>query len=185
MEPRFDPAHALTFDLKKGRVSLDRTAARVVVPADALVELCGEAESEATRAFAARIGGEIGRRVLARLPDLGRSSPEVVLDHLGGEWALTGLGSLGFERWGRALVVTVDESPFGERGDALLAQVLEGCLQRALVRETSVVWLGRDGAFARFVVVSRAAGAQVRAWVQAGTSFGEALGRLHREGGAR
>ena len=36
---------------------------------------------------------------------------EDVLDHLGGELALLGLGSLGLERWGRALVLTVEGAP--------------------------------------------------------------------------
>lgn len=183
MQAPFDPTHAVSFDLNRGRVVIGDGDAQVVAPATALVELCVEAGSEPGRAFAAHLGSEIGRRVSKRLPDAARLSPEVVLDHLGGEWALAGLGSLGLERWGRALVLTVDGSPFGPRGDAVVAAALEGSLQRALGRQASVVVLERDDERARFAVLNRKAATQVSAWIHDGMSFGEALERLHREEG--
>ena len=57
---------------------------------------------------------------------------------------MLGLGSLGLERWGRALVLTVDGGPFGQQLDRLLGAVLEGALQRAFGRDCRAVKLGRD-----------------------------------------
>src|SRR5689334_2855860 len=115
-ESRFDPAQAVKFDFGTGQVSLDG-AARLLVPPDALLALCRGAGGEAARDFGRRLGTELGRRVSSRI-GIDRASVDVVIEHLGGDLALLGLGSLGAERWGRALVLTVKSSPLGSEGDA-------------------------------------------------------------------
>ena len=106
------------------------------------------------------------------------SGVSAVVEHLGGDLALAGLGSLGAEVWGQALVFTVTGSPLGNEGDALLAAVLEGALQRALARDAAVVPIDRTDGKARLVVVSRATAGRVRQWLSDGVSWGDALSRL-------
>jgi hypothetical protein len=104
---------------------------------------------------------------------------ESVLEHLGGELALAGLGSLGLERWGRALVLVVDQSPLGANGDPLLESVLAAAVEAAAGRSARAVLLGRDGVRARFLVTGDAGVAKVKAWLAEGSTWGDALVRLH------
>src|SRR5262245_38721231 len=111
---RFDPSKAVTFDLSHGLVHLEGAPSRLLVPSDALVLLAKAAGPEAAAMFGRSLGEAMGRRVASRLAateGVSSTPVEVVVDHLGGELALAGLGSLGLERWGRALVLVVDQSP--------------------------------------------------------------------------
>jgi hypothetical protein len=179
--PRFDPSHVLKFDLARGQVEVEGAPPRVLVPADALVELCKNVGPDAVRDFGRRLGTEAGRRTADALgAGLASASLETLLEHLGGNLALMGFGSLGLERWGKALVFTLDGSPFGAGGDALLSAVIEGALQRAAGRDTQVVALSRDDDRVRLIVLSPSAAGTVRDWLARGTSWGEVLSRLHQ-----
>lgn len=187
---RFDPSKSVTFDLAHGLVHLEGAPARLLVPADALAVLAGAAGAEAAAAFGRSLGEAMGRRVAGRLGDgLRAASVEVVVEHLGGELALAGLGSLALERWGRALVLVIDQSPLGEGGDALLAAALGAAIEVSASRSARVVRLGREGARARFFVGGEAGAAKIEVWIAEGVAWGEALVRLHapearRDGGA-
>ncbi|HWP09479.1 MAG TPA: hypothetical protein VNN72_27245 [Polyangiaceae bacterium] len=180
--PRFDPTHSLEFNLDRGSVKLSGSIERVLLPADALAALVRGADVETRRDFARRLGTEAGRRVAERLD--GNASAEAVVEHLGGEVALMGMGSLGFERWGRMLVATVQGSPLRGEGDEILAGIVEGALQRAFGRTASVVPLQRDDSLVRLLVVSSSTADRVREWLGSGVSWGEVLGRLNGAGGA-
>jgi hypothetical protein len=176
--PRFDPSHSVEFDLGRGQIAVRGSSERVLIPADALFALCEGSEPEVRRDFARRVGTEAGRRAAERLGDPARAEIDAVVEHLGGDLALMGFGSLGLERWGRALVLTVSSSPFGANGDELLAGVLEGALQRAFGRDVGAVRLVRDDVRARFLVSSRAGSEKVRTWLSSGATWSEALTRL-------
>ena len=180
--PRFDPTHSLEFNLDRGSVKLSGSFERLLLPADALAALVRGADADTRRDFARRLGTEAGRRVAERLD--GNASAEAVVEHLGGEVALMGLGSLGFERWGRMLVVTVQGSPLRAEGDEILAGVVEGALQRAFGRTAAVVPIQRDDALVRLLVVSPTTAERVRAWLGSGTTFGDVLARLNGGEGA-
>jgi hypothetical protein len=181
MATRFNPSGSVSFDLVRGRV--DCGGDHVLVAADALVDLCRAAGDEAVSDFGRRLGTAIGRRVAERLGDsTNGASLEDVLDHLGGELALAGLGSLGLERWGRALVLTLDGGPFGQQLDRLLAAVLEGALQRAFGRDTRATKLMRDDRQVRFLIASPASASKVSEWLGSGLSYGDALTRLQNGG---
>ncbi len=178
MATRFNPSGSVSFDLVRGRV--DCGGEHVLVPADALIDLCRNAGGEAVSDFGRRLGTSAGRRVAERLGDTSSASLEEVLDHLGGELALLGFGSLGLERWGRALVLTVDGGPFGQQLDGLLGAVLEGALQRAFARDVHAAWLTRDDRQVRFLIASATSASKVGEWLSAGVSYAEALARLQK-----
>lgn len=176
----FCPEGAVSFDLGRGRVELDAAVARVLVPVDALLDLCRTAGSEALKDFGRRLGSEAGRRVAARLADgLDEVAVETIVEHLGGDFALVGLGSMGTERWGSALVVTFSESPLGHAGKAILAAVVEGALQRAFSRDVTAVPLDEEGDQVRLLIVHPKTEQIVRAWLDEGVSWGDVLARLH------
>ena len=181
MATRFNPSGSVSFDLARGRV--DCGGEHVLVPADALIDLCRHAGDDAVTDFGRRLGTAAGRRVAERLGDGASSATlEEVLDHLGGELALLGLGSLGLERWGRALVLSVDGAPFGQQLDRLLGATLEGALQRAFGRDCHATKLVRDDRRVRFLIGNANLAGKVSEWLGSGLSYGEALTRLQTTG---
>lgn len=189
---RYRPDHDVTFDLAHGLVHMEGAPARVLVPADALGALCAAAGAEAVAAFGHAIGHAMGLRVAARLAapaGLEGAAPagsaaraasvEAMVDHLGAELSLAGLGSLGMERWGHALVVVVDHCPLGARGDRLLEAVVGEAVGSATARHVAAVFLARDEVRARLLLASATSATQVRAWLDAGVAWGEAITRLH------
>jgi hypothetical protein len=183
MATRFNPSGSVSFDLVRGRV--DCGGEHVLVPAEALVDLCRSASDDAVTDFGRTLGTAAGRRVAARLGDGAQQATlEEVLDHLGGELAMLGLGSLGLERWGRALVLTIDGAPFGLQLDRLLGAVLEGALQRAFGRDCHATKLVRDDRQVRFLIASASSAGKVSEWLGSGLSYGDALTRLQHSTGA-
>ncbi|MCC6648248.1 MAG: hypothetical protein IT374_22090 [Polyangiaceae bacterium] len=179
--PTFDPTHAVTFDLASGRVHLEDAPARVLVPADALAALASAAGDDAARALGAAMGAPAGRRAARRLGDASAATLAAWVEHLGGELALLGLGSLGVERWGSALVLTFDHCALG---DALAAAVLASAFDAATGKPVQVVPLARDATRARFLVTGAAGADKARGWLAEGVSWGDVLVRLHAGGAA-
>jgi len=181
--PRFNPNQSVKFDLASGAISVDGSSSRLLVPADLLTELWTHAGTDLQRDFGRRLGIELGRRAAERLGGnrAESASLEAVVEHLGGDLALTGLGSMQLERWGRALVVAIDKSPLGAAGDELLAAVVEGALQRMVGRDTGVVVLNRDASLVRLLVLSPATASRARGWLDEGLGWGDVLSRLHAD----
>lgn len=173
----FDPRHKVHFDFKRGQVLLEGRLAQVLVPAEVLLALCQAAGTEAARDFGRRLGTEVGRRTSASLGDVQNASVEAVTQHMGGELALLGLGSLGVERWGNALVFTIDHSP--PASAHLLGSIVEGALQRAAGRDTRVIVLVSEPNRVRLLVVNPALENQVGQWLSSGSSWGDVLARLN------
>ncbi len=187
-ELRFDPSNAVTFDLESGLVHLEGAPFRLLVPAGALAALLNSAGAEAIRAFGHALGEPMGRRLCTRFAGHEQSggaeavrgaSLDAMVDHLGGELSLAGLGALSLERWGHALLLVVDHSPLGKEGDAMLEAVLSSALQAATGRAANAVLLGRDNSRARFLIAGDKALSKVRAWLGEGLGWGEVLTRLH------
>lgn len=182
----FDPTKAVTFDLAQGIVRLDDDSARILVPASALLSLAKAAGPQAVTSFAHSLGEPLGARAAKQLSGaeaLRAASPETVIEHLAGELALVGLGSLALERWGRALLLVVERSPLAQDAN-LLGGVLEGALQGATGRAIHCVLLN-DGSQCRFLITGEAAALRARQWLAEGISWGEVLARLHSpKGGA-
>jgi hypothetical protein len=178
----FDPSQAIRFDLAQGSVALTggAEAAAAVVPAHALSALVAAvARSGAAEAAFVAWGDALGQRVRQRLGDTAAASPETVLDHVGGELALAGLGVLGFERWGKALVLTVRDGALGANGDEALSVILRGLLSAATGRAVSIVMLGREERVARLLLTSEKGAEKALASLAEGTPWALVLAGLH------
>jgi hypothetical protein len=175
--PSFDSTRAVRFDLAQGAVRAAHHDERLLlVPSSALDDLILSASPEAVDALARSMGSAIGRRAAARIGAEAATSVASFVEQLAGEAALSGVGSLSFERWGRAMVVVVEHSPLPT---ALLAPLVSSALEAAAGRPVWSTLLVRDERSARLVVASESGVARVRAAMAGGTSWGQALTMLH------
>lgn len=178
--PAFNPAHAFRFELGRGQITTPGAGPRLLLPVDSVSHVLFSLADDARRDFAHSLGTELGRRAAERLGDVTQASPVEVVDHLGGEWALMGLGSLGLELWGRALVFTVSGSPFGQQGDEFIAAVAEGAIGRGMGRHVVVVPIHRDGDQVRLLASSARAAELARELLQQGRGYGDILEELNQ-----
>jgi len=169
------------FDLPQGSVRAGGEGERVVlVPTSALDELVLGVPPEAVEALGRALGSAIGRRAAARM-DEKSASVEGFVAQLAGEAAITGIGALSVERWGRALVIVVEGSPLV---GTLLAPLVAAAIEAATGRSVSATVLARDERAARVLVASESGVGRVRDWVASGVPWGDALTKLHGGGGA-
>ncbi len=177
-----EPAGAVTFDLAHGQVRLSQGAdsgRSALVPVSVLRALVGAAGDEAAASAGRTLGKSLGGRVAAR-GDARAAEIGGVVHAFAVEIALAGLGTLSLERWGRAMVLRLEETPLaGASADAFLAGVLEALVSTAVHREVRAVPLGRDGAIARFLLANAATAARATSLVAGGTPWGDVLVRLH------
>src|SRR5258708_36212753 len=137
----FDAAGAVQFDLSHGALRAGSTREPVLlVPCSALDELALSAPAEAA-VLGRALGAAIGARAARRLPDPRSATIEAFVTQLAGECAISGIGVLSVERWGRALVVVIEESPLA---GPLLAPLVAAALEAALGKAVSVGLLARD-----------------------------------------
>lgn len=183
--PAFDPDGAVRFDLRSGATSDARGSRLVLVPSTAF-----EALERTTPAVLTQLGAEIGRaagaRVAARLgggDGVRASTLEIVVAHLAGELALTGLGVVHLERYNRALVLVVTNAVLAS--DAFVGAILSGAIAAAAGREVAVGAIGREGDVARYFVGSAETVARVRALLGEGRPWTEVLHLLHASAGKR
>jgi len=172
---------AVFFDLSKGAVRLDNDAA-LLVPASAMGALLAAAPSEARAKAGGAVGEAMGARAQKRLggaDGVRGASLESAIAHLGGELALGGYGTLGLERWGRALVLHVTGAAFD--APDFYASLVASAVGRATgTAAYSTVLDARDGV--RILIASAAAAQRVRGWLDSGVAWGDAIARL--QGGA-
>ncbi len=168
-EPRLDPAGFYELDLSRGTVRT-RAGDRVVVltkeVVGALVSSAGD--REALRSLGETMGGEAARHL-----DDG-ATPEVVLGEAEVALGMFGWGRLGIERWGDALVATLDEAP-SEASEALAA-LLTGFFSRLAGREVVCV-PASDG---KYVMVHPTVADTVRSWASAGAEVPTIVAKLGR-----
>jgi hypothetical protein len=176
----FDSTHAVRFDLPRGSVRTRADNDRVLlVPTAALDDLVLSASPEAVEALGRALGGAIGRRAAARMGDPQSATVEGFVAQLAGETAIAGVGALTVERWGRALVVVVEDSPLV---GTLLVAIVASAIESASARRTWCTLLSRDDRVARILVAGEGAVGRVREWIAAGVGWSEALTKL--QGGA-
>ncbi len=155
-----------------------------MVPAPVLGALISSATADARAKAGRDLGAHIGRNV-ARRAGSGSALLEADLERaatlLASELAVTGLGTCNLERWGRALVVHVTDSPVDSAD--FIAHVVEGALSAATARNLSCTLLS-DAGGVRVLVASERGVLRVRGWIEQGTSWSDALVRLQAGGGS-
>jgi hypothetical protein len=172
----FNSTHAVRFDLPQGQVHAGTEAERVLlVPTGAIDDVALSAPPEAVEALGRAIGASIGRRAAARMGDAQAASIEDFVTQLAGETAVTGVGVLSIERWGRALVIVVEGSPLSS---SILSPLVAAAIEAASGRGAACTVLSRDSHMARLLVASPSGVGRVREWIAAGVPWGDALARL-------
>lgn len=174
----FDPTRAVVYDLSRGQVSLQGRSPVLVLAAEALAQVCGRLDVASLRQFGGVLGKQAGTRIRERL-NAASATLETMVDQLGGEVGIAGLGSLAIERWGQALVVRIEGCPLGATGYELMSAYLEAALQVTVEREVSALVLERGQESFRLLLCSKAGSTKVKSWLSAGTSWGDALAALH------
>jgi hypothetical protein len=178
--PSFNSAQAVRFDLPHGAVRASTGDDRfLLVPAAALVELARTATPPVVAALGRAIGAGIGSRAAARIGDAKASTLEEFITQLAGEAALAGVGIWSVERWGRALVVVVDEAA---AADPMIAAIVGAAVEGASGRQVGRLLLSSDDRSARVLVSSDRAVDRVRQWIASGVSWGDAITKLHGGG---
>lgn len=172
---RFDPTGYLQFDLGEGAV---RTKAgdRVLVLSDTVVSPLVSAAVETGDLTAVR---ELGKHLGSQIVDsLGGSvlddSPEAVLEHAAGVLAVLGWGRLGLERWGNAMVATVDNPPELDGENLGVAALLGGVFSALADAEVACAPLGG----ARYLVCDWTIAEQVWLWAKDGAEVGTIIDQL-------
>jgi hypothetical protein len=137
------------------------------------------------------IGDAMGARVRERFAavrgragglEAVREAPfAIVIEHLAGELALSGLGALAAERWSKVVTLVVDHCPVAHEpiGDVLICGVLSAALRSVCGREASVVPVTREGSRTRFLVLGDEAVDGVLAALEAGVGWGDLLVRMN------
>lgn len=173
----FDPMRAVRFNLDRGTVHAGTDGDRLLlVPSAALVDLVLSAPAEAVEALGRALGSAIGRRAAARIGDAKSASLEAFVTQLAGETAIAGIGVLSIERWGRALVVVIEDSPLL---GTLIAPFVASALENASERKVWCTLLSRDEKAARVLVASERGVERVRDWITSGVPWGDAVAKLH------
>ena len=176
----FDPTHAVRFDLPRGSVRTRGDDDRVLlVPTAALDDLVRSASPEAVEALGRSLGAAIGRRAAARMGDPQGASLDSFVAQLAGEAAIAGVGALSIERWGRALVIVIEDSPLV---GTLLAPIVAAAIEAASGRRAWCTLLSRDDRAARILVGNERAAGRVREWIASGVGWNEAVVKLHGGG---
>jgi hypothetical protein len=177
--PAFDPNAAVRFDLKTGAAS-DAGGDRLLLVSASAIEAVERAHPEAAVLLGREAGHACGARVAARLggaAGVRAAELESVVTHLAGELAVSGLGAMHLERWGRAMVLVLAHAPASS--ERFSGAVLAGALSAATGREVATASLGRDGAAMRFFVGSRATAARIGSLVAEGAEGAEGAGLAH------
>lgn len=177
MTSRFDPSRSVVFDFDKGSFLDDEGEARLNLPLSLVLRLAESGGAAQLVDFGRSLGSEVGRKLQAKLgAGLSSASLETWTEHLGGHFALIGLGQLSLERWGRALVFRVHHAPKGS--EALAAGALEGALQRGLGRTVSLISFD-EGQSVAFLALSSQTADRMRPARDEGKSLGTVVSELH------
>ncbi|MDP9033376.1 MAG: hypothetical protein M3O50_01095 [Myxococcota bacterium] len=176
----FDPTHAVRFDLPHGTVrAAGEDEALLLIPAAALNGLARSAVPEAVEALGLKMGSALGRRVALRMIDPHGASVEEFVTELAGQAALCGLGALSIERWGRALVVTLEQSPLD---GAIIGPLVAAAIEAAAGTRVWCAVLSVDDRASRIFVGSHSGVTRVREWLASGLAWGAVVARLHGVG---
>ncbi len=194
MAPNFDPSRGVAFDLGNGRIELSDGDPYVMVPASALAALAaGQTDARGLgRAMGVKVAGRVAKRLAVPIGRSGTMPPsasqgaairqasiETLVEMLGGELALLGLGSLRIERWGKAMLFVLDPCGVDARADEMVLGVIEGALSVATHQEVGATVVDRSGRTTRVLVGNPRAIAFAAERVKEGVFFTDIVRALH------
>ena len=183
------------FDLASGSVRLTAGEPQVLVSASIVGSLVASAPN--AREMGRLIGADLaGRARIRRAMTGGGASEETmrsltlgdVVDLLGGELAILGLGNLRSERWGSALLFVLDPCPLDTRADGFLAGIIESAVASAGVRDLRAAVLDHEDRTVRMLICNEVAMKRAEALRAEGLPFTSIVSRLQgltSEGGGR
>lgn len=178
----FDPVHFFDFDLASGAVHTRNGQRVLVVSDDVLGPLVAAAVSAQDLTPVRSLGQKLGQTVREELgADPVHSAPHEVLTHVAGVVGAFGWGRLGVERWGKALVVSVESLPEIDAQHLAIAALLGGLFSSLVSEEVACVPVGKEGIF---LVVNPNVAAQVWAWSRQEAGLAPILARLGPSDGA-
>jgi hypothetical protein len=169
-DAKFDPRGAVTFDLQRGRVC--------AAPEERVVLVGAKLGPEGARGLGLAMGKAAGARIASSLGGVTKvreASLDVVVNHLAGELSVRGVGLLTIERWGRAMVVAV-ENPCATSGE-LIAGIIEGAFVESTGRDLGTAPIG-DGNPVRVLLANPQSAARARALAGQGHGFSAVLTKL-------
>ena len=174
-DARLDPTGFYEFNLSGGTVRT-RAGDRVVMLSETVLSsLVTAAASEGDLTPLRRLGellGEQAVRVLDRSAIL--LSSETVLGVASGMMALFGWGSLEFERWGDAMVLTAKDLPPVDEEQLGAAALLGGLFSNLSQRQVACVPVGDS----RFIMVDLEVAETVWGWYKEGADLPQIVGKL-------
>ncbi|MCA9608549.1 MAG: hypothetical protein KC619_23250 [Myxococcales bacterium] len=172
----FDPGGFFEFDLASGAVHA-RGAGRVLILSDSVVApLVSAAVGNGDLTSVRKLGRELGESV-AR--DLGGSALELpvegVLEAAAGILSVMGWGRLRIDRWGDALVASLEQIPRLDDDHLGVAALLGGLFSSLSDREIACVPVSAEG---HFLLVDPSVAQKVWKWSRAGDDIAAIVGRL-------
>jgi hypothetical protein len=180
----FDPTGAVQFDLGRGVVE-GGGERMLLVPASLLAEVAHAAGAEAARAIAHAIGTACGERLSTRLggsEGVTKASVDDIVTQLTGELAVSGVGSMHLERWGRAIVIVVQNCPISD--PEAVAEIIGAALVAATDRPVSATALVRDAGGVRVLVTGKDGAERAKQLLAKGSSWGDVLANIQTRGEA-
>lgn len=174
-EAHFQPQGYLRFDLGQGQVSTPDKRRHLVVPAEVLKSVTtGDELYEAARRWGEEQGASLARLVGSDVLD---HPPEAFVTEVAHFLATLGWGWCEVESWGGVLFVVVRQAPRGAAVAGILRGFLAGAFSAASGQRLDCVPIAEDGR-TRFLLTGPEWAGEIRAWVEAGATAGEVVGRM-------
>ncbi|MEM6957021.1 MAG: hypothetical protein AAF411_11485 [Myxococcota bacterium] len=171
----FDPGGFYEFDLGAGAVRTRDGERVVLVAPEVLRPLVAAAAERGDLTPLRNFGNGLARHAKSSLGGgAGGASPEAVLRHASAVVALFGLGVLDLERWGKALVFRLTESPELDEKHLAVAAFLGGFVSELTGQDIACVPVGDD----RFLVTHPSSADRVWALSRGGSSLADIVAVL-------
>lgn len=178
----FDPGEYYAFDLARGAVHTRHGERVLVLSADVLGPLVSTAarhgDLTAVRGLGKHIGDDASRSLGG---EVRRATPEAVLTHISGTLAVLGWGTLSLERWGAALVLSLQGAPVLDAERLGLAALLGGVLTSVGGQDVACVPIAGQVGGARFLIVHPGVAETVWGWAREGAELPAIVARLAQE----
>jgi hypothetical protein len=175
---KFDPTRAVTFDVAKGTVKTGDDGRVVLVPGSTLRDALEALGDTGARALGLGVGRAAGQHTMATIGSIQKvreAALDTVVTQLAGELSIRGIGLMSMERWGRIMVLSI-ENPVASSPE-FLAGVIEGAFVTSTGRELRTTCIDK-GSPTRILLSNQALATKARGLIQEGQDFAAVIARL-------